>query len=200
MPALLSLVRALIDYGKEFAATLHQRTAENPYFAVLNYATNDLALVMARVTRGLLRAAALEERLLRACGRAGPDHRARPTTQPTTKPAPQRSPRARPVAVPTPNDDNLLTQPPTPEEIAAEVRRRPIGAVILDICRDLAIRPDHPLWRDIQDTVVKHGGSYIRLMKHVITRHIRLAAELVVASEPSSPVLLSPPSAGTGPP
>jgi hypothetical protein len=38
---------------------------------------------------------------------------------------------------------------PTAEQIAAEVRRRPIGAVIADICRDLRILPSHPLWRDI---------------------------------------------------
>ncbi len=193
MAALLNLVRALIDYGREFAAMLHQRAAENPYFAVLNYATNDLALVMARITRGLLRAAALEERLRRIA--------ARPARQPApTTPAPQRNPRVRPPAKPAPSDDNLLTHPPTPEEIAAEVRRRPIGAVIVDICRDLAILPDHPLWRDIQHAIEHHGGSYIRLLKHVIRRNIRLAAELVVPPEPSSPVLPSPASGGTGPP
>jgi hypothetical protein len=40
MAALLDLVRKLIDYGKELAGNLHQRVAENPYFAVFNYATN----------------------------------------------------------------------------------------------------------------------------------------------------------------
>lgn len=196
MPALLDLVRAIIDYGKEFAATLHQRVAENPYFAVFNYATNDLALVLARITRGLLRAAALEERLVQLA--------ARPNRQPTkpasAKDASQRKPRARPAAPPAPDNATLLTHMPTAEEIVAEVRRRPIGAVILDICRDLAIRPDHPLWAQIQSPVVNHGGSYLRLMKHVITRHIRLAAELVTPPEPPPPLLASPSPAGTGPP
>jgi len=44
MAALLDLVRKLIDYGKELAETLHQRVADNRYFAVFNYATNDLEL------------------------------------------------------------------------------------------------------------------------------------------------------------
>jgi hypothetical protein len=53
---------------------------------------------------------------------------------------------------------------PTEQEIAAEVRRRPIGAVIVDSCQDLAILPCHPLWRDLQKAIMSHGGSYIRLM------------------------------------
>ncbi len=192
MAALLDLVRKLIDYGKELAATLPQRIAEQPYFAVFNYATNDLTLVMARITRGLLRAAALEERLARLA--------ARPKRQPApSRPAPRRKPPARPAAGRAPNDDTLLTHIPTAEEIAAEVRRRPVGAVIVDICRDLAILPSHPLWRDIQNAVNNHGGSYVRLLKHVIGRHSWLAAEIVVPSEPTGQ-LPSPASAGTGPP
>ena len=80
MPSLLDLVRRLIDYGKELAATLHQRVADNPYFAPFNFGTNDLELILARISRGLQRANALEERLVRACGRARPDHRTSPAT------------------------------------------------------------------------------------------------------------------------
>jgi hypothetical protein len=185
MAALLDLVRRLIDHGKELAATLHQRVAENPYFAVFNYATNDLALVMARITRGLLRAAALEERLISLAARP---------TRPARKSASPRKPRPRPPARPTAQAD-LLAHMPTAQEIAAEVRRRPIGAVIVDICCDLAILPCHPLWRDIQKAINDHGGSYVRLLKHITRRNIQLAAEIVVPPEPPSP---SP--AGTGPP
>ena len=191
MTALLDLVRKLIDYGKELAATLNQRVTEQPYFAVFNYGTNDLALVLARITRGLLRAAALEERLARLT--------ARPKRPPaSTKATAPRQPRlARPAIQRAQPDDSLLTHMPTQEEIAAEVRRRPIGAVIVDICRDLAILPTHPLWRDLQKAINEHGGSYIRLLKHVINRNYGLATELVVPQEPSS---VSPPSPGTGPP
>jgi hypothetical protein len=195
MAALLDLVRKLIDYGKELAGNRHQRVAENPYFAVFNYATNDLALVMARITRGLLRAAALEERLARLAARPS----RKPVHARSTQQRQQRKPRARPAGRLVTDDASLLTHMPTAEEIAAEVRRRPIGAVIVDICRDLAVLPSHPLWRDIQNAINHHGGSYIRLLKHVIGRNYALAAELVLPTEPHSQ-LPSPASAGTGPP
>jgi hypothetical protein len=63
MAALLDLVRRLIDYGKDLAATLQQRNADNPYFAPMNFGTCDLALILARIIRGVQRAAALQERL-----------------------------------------------------------------------------------------------------------------------------------------
>jgi hypothetical protein len=183
MTALLDLVRKLIDFGKELAATLNQRIVDQPYFAVFNYGTTDLALVLARINRGLLRAIALEERIARLAAR--PERKPAPTGSPS-----QRKPRAaRPTVQPAQPAD-ALTHLPTPEQIAAEVRRRPIGAVIVDICRDLAILPCHPLWRQIQKAINEHGGSYVRLLKHVINRNYALAVEIVTAPEP----------VGTGPP
>jgi hypothetical protein len=197
MAALLDLVRKLIDYGKELAATLDQRAADNPYFAVLTFGSNDLALILARITRGLQRAAALEVRLLRACGRARPDHRARPQQPPSpTRPAPPRKPFARASA---PRVQSTLSQLPTEQQIAAD-RRRSIGAVIADICRDLAIRPSHPLWREIQSAINRHGGSYVRLLKDVLKTHFQLAAELIAPPEPPTLLLPSPARASTGPP
>jgi hypothetical protein len=89
---------------------------------------------------------------------------------------------------------------PTAEQIAAEVRRRPIGAVIADICRDLRILPSHPLWRDIQNAINKHGGSYVRLLKDLLRRNYQLAAELVAPHDPPCASLPSPAPACTGPP
>jgi hypothetical protein len=190
MAALLDLVRKLIDYGKELAATLNQRTADNPYFAVLTFGTNDLALILARITRGLQRANALEARLVRHAAR--PERSLAPTrSAPSDKPRP-----ARPAP---PRAETILSQMPTEEQIAAAARRRPIGAVIADICRDLAIRPSHPLWREIQKAINRHGGSYVRLLKDALKTHFQLAAELVAPPEPPSP-LPSPALASTGPP
>jgi hypothetical protein len=39
------------------------------------------------------------------------------------------------------------------------VRRRPVGAVIADICRDLGILPSHPLWRELSEAIIRLGGS-----------------------------------------
>ena len=51
------------------------------------------------------------------------------------------------------------------EEIAAEVRRRPVGAVIADICRDLGIVPSNPLWRELSLAIIDNGGNLATLFK-----------------------------------
>jgi hypothetical protein len=41
------------------------------------------------------------------------------------------------------------------------VRRRPVGAVIVDICRDLGIRPgdcDRPFWDELCHAIIAYGG------------------------------------------
>jgi len=187
MAALLDLVRKLIDYGKEFAATLNQRTTDDPYFAVLTFGTNDLSQILVRITRALQRANALEARLARLAARPEP-----PTSP--TMPAPSHKPRSARSA--RPRAETALSQLPIEEQIAAD-SRRPIGAVIADICRDLAIRPSHPLWRAIQNAINRHGGNFIRLLKDALQTHYQLAAELIAPPEPPSPVLAL---AATGPP
>ena len=57
----------------------------------------------------------------------------------------------RQATAPSADETNTrLTHLPTPEQIAATVRRQPIGAVFADICRDLGIPPSHPLWRELR--------------------------------------------------
>jgi hypothetical protein len=64
MPAaigrVLIVVRKLIDYGKQLTSTVQQR-ATAPDFArfASRFGTADIALILARITNGLLRAAAL---------------------------------------------------------------------------------------------------------------------------------------------
>ena len=61
---LLGLVRTLIDYGRQLATTLQQRTATTNLADVArHFGTIDIGEILARITRGLLRAAALETRL-----------------------------------------------------------------------------------------------------------------------------------------
>jgi hypothetical protein len=74
MPAALGrvllLVRKLIDYGTQLAGAIQQRAAA-PGFALFAspFGTADLAVILARITNGLRRAAALEARLCRRAAR-----------------------------------------------------------------------------------------------------------------------------------
>ena len=63
-----------------------------------------------------------------------------------------------------------LARLPTAAQIAAEVRRRPAGAVIADICRDLGILPCHPLWRELSPLIIRHDGNIAMLFKDINNR------------------------------
>ena len=194
---LLGLVRALIDYGRQLAGTLQQRTsATNLADVTRHFGTIDIGEILARITRGLLRAAALETRLdqrLPTCHAApaavsAPSHR-----QPRT--APQVDPSAS-AAKPR------IIRLPTPAEIAAQVRRRPIGAVLADICRDLGITTDHKLWRELTLAIIANDGSLASLTKDIFKRvSVWLidppATEYPTQSPPHLPAAFAP---ATGPP
>jgi hypothetical protein len=106
---LLALVRKLIDYGRELAATIRQHTAADPTHTRACFGTTDIALIIARITRGLLRAQALEARVTRCAARldVGPS-RAR-------GPSEARLSAARPLAE---HPDPRLASLPTAEQIS----------------------------------------------------------------------------------
>jgi hypothetical protein len=191
---LLGLIRKLIDYGRELATTIRQRVAADPIFAKARFGTTDLAVIFARIAHGLHLADALEARVLRCAARLD------------AKPAPGRArSAARAPAAPrvAAEADPRLAHLPTAEQIAAEIRRRPIGAVIADICRDLGINGSHPLWREVHHAMLRHGGSFVALMNHIIDQAFPLPARLLpsatrAASRP--PVLRPEAPGGTGPP
>ena len=160
---LLGLVRKLMDYGRDLVATLQSRNAPNPPLNIAHrFGGATLALIIARITRGLMIAAALERRLLHPRPRA--QGQARPTQ--STSPRPSRTPRK-----PQPDEaEELLGSLPSAREIAARLRNRKTGAVIVDICRDLGIATDHPLWREIRDAIRSHGGNMAKLLCIWLTR------------------------------
>ncbi len=167
---LLGLVRKLIDYGRELAATIRQRAFTDPRPVIRCFGTADVALILARISRGLHRANALEARLLRNADRldAAPRETAsRPVPRPPPRPA------AAPAALVPGLDPGICL--PTPEQIAAKIRRQPIGAVIADICRDLGILPSHPLWRELQIAIIREGGSYANLVKDILDQAFPLS-------------------------
>jgi hypothetical protein len=194
---LLGLVRALIDYGRQLAGTLQQRTsATNLAEVTRNFGTIDIGEILARITRGLLRAAALETRLSSRLAR-----------EPTAPPAPAdpspRQPRAaRPVDRTANTPDPRLAHLPTPADIAADVRRRPVGAVIADICRDLGIMPSNPLWRELPLAIIANGGNLATLVKDILNRVFPFPINPSVAVHPGGPAPHLPfgVTPGTGPP
>lgn len=164
---LLGLVRKLIDYGKEIAATLQQRGSNIDLTAVTRpFGTRDIALILARITRGLLLCSALEAKLTQhpACLDARPrKSAAAPSQRQSSNPRP---PADRSVET----ADAILARLPTAEEIAAQVRRRPVGAVIADICRDLGIGWRHQLWQDLHQVMLRFRGNLIALDKVIMDR------------------------------
>ena len=72
-----------------------------------------------------------------------------------------------------PSQDPRLARLPTEEEIAEEVRRRPVGAVIVDICCDLGIAPgrlDRAFWDEINHALMVYGGSSVRFFNDLEKR------------------------------
>jgi hypothetical protein len=194
---LLGLARKLIDYGKELATALRERgLTDRPVGASACFGTIDLALILSRIGAALLRAEALEARLLRSAARRDPEPR--PPSAPS-----QRAPRAvRQQAEQAEVPDPDLARLPTAEQIAAEVRRKPVGVVLLDICRDLGITADHPLWRELNLAIIMHGGGLAAFFKDIWQRASATWRE--VASALAGPPVSSPPRslqpACTGPP
>lgn len=133
---LLRIVHHLVAYGTTLIATLQQGTSEHRrIMSMFAFGTRDIALIIARIKCGLLRAAALEIRLNRYVerGRDVP-------VQPVRLSMPGRRKAAPEADAPSePTGSELLEKLPTAEEIAEQVRKQPLGVVIGDICRDLGL-------------------------------------------------------------
>ena len=168
--ALLYVVCTLLEYGRHLAATIERRAAM-PGFSlfVAIFGTTRLPVIIAHLHRAILRAAALETLLLKRAAtgrdvtitppriRTATGGNAHPTNDPT---GPQidhlTSERARHDA---PLDPDHL---PTPEEIEAEVSRRPFGRTIAGICRDFGVVPGlctREFWDAAIEAIACHDGS-----------------------------------------
>jgi hypothetical protein len=89
-----------------------------------------------------------------------------------------------------------LTWQKASEQIAAKVRCQSVGAVIADICRDLGIMPDHPLWPEFQALIQEYRGNYGRLVIEILRRPRRFLFESACAAsqaEPFAPVCAAGP-------
>jgi hypothetical protein len=198
---LLSVLRKLIDYGKGLALALQERTARTDLFDIkMRFGLVNVAAIIACVTRGLLLAAALEARLVRY------------PVLPEAKPARVRAASARePHAAPSAEQaaaeaEARLFRLPTPRQVAAALRRRPAGAVLADICHNLGITLDHPLWKELRWAIMDNDGDAGTLMVKMFRRDtLSVIAEgcgdwspLSVGWSPAP--LLLPSASGAGPP
>jgi hypothetical protein len=157
---LLGLLRKLVNYGNQLLNTLLQRPAvETLVMLVLPFGTRNLAVIVKRIARALLIAHALEDRLVR---RPLPEiaWTGRVRSPAASKP---RGPRK---AAPR----SELADMPTAEEIADALRDRPVGEVIAQICRDLGIVMENPLWREIMAVVLEFHGNATKLTKDIVQR------------------------------
>ena len=170
----LHVVRALIAYGRYFAENAHTRAAE-PQFATAAavFGTYDMAIILFRVRRGILRALALQRYLLARSARGRnlrfvwppyvnlqPHHRP-PAAPPRAKPAaPRPAPRKEPSLLDV--DDPRAFHLPTDAELDREMRRRSVGRTLTYICLDLGVVPGFCesdfAYRYIQ-VIRRYGGS-----------------------------------------
>ena len=170
---LLGVVRRLVAYGTKLLNTLQQGACAQREALILHaFGTKDLALIIARIKCGLLRAAGLEVRL-NGFVKRGRD------LQPT--PWRMSMPRERKVAdaaldanAPSAAEPHArvpgeaLALLPSAAEIAEQVRTRPLDAVIGDICRDLGLPPgmmDGALWQELTEALLECGLSLARFLR-----------------------------------
>jgi hypothetical protein len=208
--ALLHTVRILLGYGRHLAETAPYRSASTDFNAVAAcFGTGRLGAILAHLQRGILRATALERVLLaraargRDIGCVAPSERAsatayqaatsadlpagaadQPDVPPSTASAGQPAAaqvarkaarRSRPAGW---NDPELFM--PTLEELEAQVRRRPLGRTLVDICLDLAVVPGFctgAFWNELFDSIRGYGGSVAPLMQEKLRREEAFSKE-----------------------
>ena len=204
---ILVLIRWIISYGTELASTLHQRATQPSFQSfVRRYRKRDLAVIFARIKRGLIIAGALEAKLAARAAKG------RDIAPPPLRMPPPHAPRSDAAKQPrAPRRTNFVDLPidrlPTAEEIASELRRRPLGAILVDICRDLGMLPgDMPgaQWEELSDIITFYDGNVATLTCREFNGWLRdnRARLLGSGGEPAPPVEHqdATPVLSTGPP
>lgn len=169
------LLRQVINYAKELLVTVRLR-AGAPDFARFTrpFGTSDVRLIIDRIASAIRYAAILEDDLLKVA-RLGRHM----FTKPSMPSDPARAPREpRPSGAQAESAARHAEQPkyrvldrlPSAAQIAAEIRRRPVGEVVAVICRDLGITPNHKLWPALSEVVAAHGGHLEELLQEIEER------------------------------
>jgi len=109
-----------------------------------------------------------------------------PAAEPSADPAAEQSaatpivrkPASRPARREGWDDDGFYI--PTLEELVAQVRRRPLGRTVLEICLDLAVMPGlctSAFWNELFDIMHCFGGNVATLMQEKTHREEAFAEE-----------------------
>ena len=181
--ALLHAVGVLLTYGRHLVDTIRQRATTPNFNAIAAcFGTANLATILAHLNRGILRAEALERMLLaRAATGRDIDFVDRRTRTPAPSSAPATEPEQPAAAPPAPRkrafrpaacDDPELFMP-TEQDLDRQVRRRPVGRTIHDICSDLAVVPGFchsAFWNQLHEMMHFLGGSIPRFMQEKTAR------------------------------
>ena len=179
---LLHAARMLFGYGRHLLETIQHRATAPAFAAIFAcFGTAKLATIIAHLNRGILRAAALERMLLAraATSRDIPfaEPRDRPRAEPKAQPKPT-DPKAEPPAEPKPEPRPTGGNPPefvmpTQQEIDRQVRRRPVGRTIAEICLDLGVMPGFckpEFWNGLFQLITYFGSSVTPLMREKARR------------------------------
>ena len=188
----LTILQILLVYGRHLAATLEYRAAARGFSVIAQFfGTARLPVILARLSRGILRVMALQRVLLARAAR-GRDlvflerrtYAARepqpPLPHPPAAGAEPRPPRPAPLRRPATDEPPDPANLPTLEQLEAEIRRRPIGQTIADICRDLAISPslcERTFWIALFETITWYRGNLPKLILDFRRREVAFVPE-----------------------
>ena len=182
----LHAVGILLGYGRHLLATVRQR-ATTPTFTTIAaaFGTADLSTILAHLNRGILRAAALERFLLARAATGRDVNFPTPRTSTVKTPLapanpqaePPAAPSAIPKAIPPPSRPGGWDEPkpfmPSPEDLERQVRRRPLGRTMVDICLDLGVVPGFctsAFWNGMFEIMHYFGGNVGTLMREKTRR------------------------------
>ena len=205
----LCLVRKLIDYGKNLANTVQQRAAARGFaFFARPFGTADLAVILARITNGLRRAAVLEAALIRRAAR-GRDLTPTPIRLPAAR-GPRSAPQSRP-RTPSPNPSQATTPRTRVSRACPRKMKSPprfgagLSAPSSPTSAVTSASPGHldrAFWDELRHAITMYGGSLVSFFGNLDRR---LAAfcfgDLSDRADPGWPTTPArSPAPSTGPP